>query len=423
MSNNGDLIALHESNDVEVFLSSDEAAELKTAEFYVQLLAPASDSSLERPYTVNGSHQVGHFRLTSRRLVLIETKVPIANIFSLLAASYRFYERNPPFLESTVPYSASREKPLQALVEHFSFLVATLLRDGLLRRYVQNEENLSTLRGRIVFEQQIRQNLVRGNRLFCRFSETDVDNVENRIVLWTLLLLQRSHRWPCPIRHKLQAQIMHCGGVSLVPISRMQFPHVNYDRLNGRYSEIHEWCRFFINQMTLNKNGTVEFQGFRLNMFKLFERFVFCVFQKAANSKLGVQLDKAPFRLDVHGKVGIHPDLVIYGRSLTAVGDAKYKVTKSQQGRHPDLYQVVAYATALGLVNATHRPQALLVYPATERTPELEGDLHVLTSNQGRSDLTVRTLWFDLAGDNLFDRAVVMASAALDDIFSERSGA
>jgi 5-methylcytosine-specific restriction endonuclease McrBC regulatory subunit McrC len=101
------------------------------------------------------------------------------------------------------------------------------------------------------------------------------------------------------------------------------------------------------------------------------------------------------------------------------VGDAKYKITKGQQGRHPDLYQVVAYAAAFGLINAANRPQALLVYPATERTSELEGDLHILTGTRGRSELMVRTLWLDLEGDNVFDRAVAAASSTLSDIMIE----
>ena len=383
MDSDSDLIALHEVNERELLLSSDEAAELQAAGLSVQVLAPVSTEGIAqaRPYRVHGNHQVGYFRLTSGRFVWIETKVPIANVFSLLAVAYRFYAHNPPFLERTVPYSAARARPLQALVEHFATVVETLLREGLLRRYVEQEENLSTVRGRLVFEQQIRQNLVCGNRLFCRFATSEVDNVENRIVLWTLLLLQRSRHWPGQLRQKLQAQIMHFGGVSVVSISSRQVPELAYDRLSTRYCEIHAWCRFFIDQMTLlNESGKVEFHGFRLNMFELFERFVFCVFHEAAHRRFGVHVEKAKFPLDTERRVGIHPDVLIRGRSFVTVGDAKYKVTKDDAGRHPDLYQVVAYSTALGLLEATHRPQALLIYPATERTPELEGELHILTS-------------------------------------------
>jgi 5-methylcytosine-specific restriction enzyme subunit McrC len=285
-----------------------------------------------------------------------------------------------------------------------------------LRRYVEQEENLSTIRGRFLLDQQIRQNLVRGNRLFCRFTISDVDNVENRIVLWALVLLHRSSHWPEQLRQKLQTQIMHFGGVSVLPFRPRHVPELVYDRLSTRYSAIHRWCRFFIDQMTiLSSTGEVEFHGFRLNMFKLFERFVFCVFQEAARRRTRIHVDKRKFPLDKNRRLNILPDILITGPSFVAVGDAKYKITRDDVGRHPDLYQVMAYSTSLGLLEATHRPQGFLIYPASERSLELEGDLQVLTSTRGDSNLTIRTIWFDLAGENVFSNAVTSAESALRD--------
>jgi 5-methylcytosine-specific restriction enzyme subunit McrC len=200
------------------------------------------------------------------------------------------------------------------------------------------------------------------------------------------------------------------------PIRPRHVPEVVYDRLSGRYCALHGWCRFFIDQMTLlNRTGEIEFQGFRLNMFQLFERFVFCVFQEAARKRTGIHVVKTKLPLDTKWRVNILPDILIKGPSFVAVGDAKYKITKDDVGRHPDLYQIMAYSTALGLLESTNRPQAFLIYPASERVPELDGDLNVLTSTRGKSNLSVRTLWFDLGHANTFGRAVTMAELLLDD--------
>lgn len=273
-----ELISLHEAKERDVSLSASEAAELQSAGLYVQILSSVSSTSdeLRRPYRVHGNHNVGFFRLSSGRLVRIKTKVPIANVFALLAVSYRSYSEVPPFLERTVPYSTTRAAPLQALVEHFTLLVEKLLRDGLLRRYIEEEENLSVLRGRLMFDQHLRRNIVRGDRLFCRFSSSSVDIWENRIVLWTLLLLHRYRNWPQRLSQKLQTQMMHFGGISIIPIRRMLVPKLVYDRLNSRYREIHDWCRFFIDQMMLlDRKGDVEFHGFvpvQLEMEKAFSQ-------------------------------------------------------------------------------------------------------------------------------------------------------
>jgi len=409
-------IILHEIDDKEIMLAADEAAELRAVGLSVTLpQIPMTDevTHLSR-YRVNGNHHVGYFRLMSGRLVQIESKVPIANVFSLLAVTYALYAHEPPFLEALVQYSSAQARPIQALVEHFTRLIDILLREGLLRRYIEQEQNLSTIRGRFLIEQQIRQNLVCSHRLFCRFSTSEIDNIENRIVLWTLILLQRSGLWTEQLRQKIQTQIMHFGGVAVSQFRSMHVPELTYDRLSGRYRGIHAWCRFFIDQMTLlNRTGKVEFHGFRLNMFELFERFVFCVFQEAARRGKGIHVDKKRRPLDSKGRVHILPDVLVRGPSFISVGDAKYKVTKDAVGRHPDLYQVIAYSTALGLLGANHRPQGFLVYPASEYSPELAGDLLVLTSTRGESSLTVRTLWFELDRENVFDHAVKKAESLL----------
>jgi hypothetical protein len=179
------LIVLHEIDDKEVMLAPDEVAELRAAGLSVTLpQTPMTDEGTHLSlYLVNGNNNVGYFRLGSGRLVQIESKVPIANVFSLLAVTYARYAHEPPFLEKLVPYSSAQAWPIQALVEHFTRQVDILLRDGLLRRYVEQEQNLSTFRGRFLLEQQIRQNLVCAHRVFCRFSTSEIDNVENRIVL------------------------------------------------------------------------------------------------------------------------------------------------------------------------------------------------------------------------------------------------
>lgn len=165
----------------------------------------------------------------------------------------------------------------------------------------------------------------------------------------------------------------------------------------------------------LNESGEVDFQGFRLNMFELFERFVFCVFKQASRKWTGVRIDKTRFPLDTRRRVGILPDVLIRARSFLTVADAKYKLTQDATGKHPDLYQVIAYSTALGLIEANHRPQALLIYPASERTTVFEGDLHVLTSAKGESRLSVRTLWLDLTSDNVIQNSISKADGVLSE--------
>ena len=79
-------------------LAAHEAAELQSAGLSIQILARSATEDVDRrrPYRAQGNHQIGFFRLASGRLVRIDTEVPIANVLSLLAVGYRFYEHEPP---------------------------------------------------------------------------------------------------------------------------------------------------------------------------------------------------------------------------------------------------------------------------------------------------------------------------------------
>ena len=68
--------------------------------------------------------------------------------------------------------------------------------------------------------------------------------------------------------------------------------------------------------------------------------------------------------LDEAGRVSLKPDLSWWdGPICTFVGDAKYKRIENERVPNADLYQLLAYATALDL------PGGLLVYAQGEAEP------------------------------------------------------
>ncbi|MFF3323669.1 hypothetical protein [Streptomyces sp. NPDC002889] len=87
-------------------------------------------------------------------------------------------------------------------------------------------------------------------------------------------------------------------------------------------------------------------------MNKLFEDFV-CVALRQALASYGghTELQARGIHLDQDEEVRIRPDFVWYaddGRPA-AVADAKYKAEKPEGFPDADLYQMLAYCTALGL--------------------------------------------------------------------------
>ena len=104
--------------------------------------------------------------------------------------------------------------------------------------------------------------------------------------------------------------------------------------------------------------------GFLMDMYRVFQDFV----TKAIREALGVsertfRADSSTRRLtlDEGRRVQLKPDLSWWdGPDCTFVGDAKYKRVVDERAPSADLYQLLAYATALDL------PGGLLVYAQGE---------------------------------------------------------
>ena len=75
--------------------------------------------------------------------------------------------------------------------------------------------------------------------------------------------------------------------------------------------------------------------------------------------------------LDRRGQISLEPDLTWWdGSTCTFVGDAKYRRIDIKSVPNADLYQILAYATALDL------PGGLLVYAKGEADPEVHDVRH-----------------------------------------------
>lgn len=437
------LIELQEQAPSPVFLTRAEGEELRRLEMDVQVepdwgqedpgasvrRADEAGSSTCRVYKVNPGCQVGHFRLSSdrRRTVQITPKVGIRNVFALLGAAYNFYSppRASPFRPESVDYAVDKAQVLEPLVRHFNESVRRLLQDGLLANYVEQEENLRVLRGRVAFSKHLAQNVVRRDRLYCRFSQAEVDIPENQVILWALILLNRAGDWSQDVRQTLHSHILHFGGVSLRQFLPRQCPVFHYDRLSSRYREVHGWCRLFIDLLSISdKTGETTFNGYLLDMNELFERFVISVFERAGESVPLVSIKgHESHHLDLDGRTGIVPDLTLEGpnRSMVAV-DAKYKRTEGQEkAKHPDLYQVISYCTALGLIGQASTPvQGILVYPAAESSTELKDPLRVITTKRPSSELSIRVIWLDLDCQDLVGDAERTFTSVLEEMSVDR---
>ena len=266
------------------------------------------------------------------------------------------------------------------LVETLALALASSARRalarGLLHGYRSEQEALPTVRGRIDMSEQLRRRFDIVVPVEVRYDEFTDDILANRLVKAAANLLGRMRLDDRRSREGLRWMGETLGNVTPVRFLPHEVPEVAFDRLNVHYREVVALSRLILRHQTLELGrGDTRASGFLIDMNKVFQGFV----TRALRESLGLSErtlrsdEDLPRRitLDKSRRIRLNPDLTWWdGSTCTFVGDAKYKRIDIKSVPNADLYQILAYATALDL------PGGLLVYAKGEADPEVHDIRH-----------------------------------------------
>ena len=236
---------------------------------------------------------------------------------------------------------------------------------GLLYGYREEEDTLYTVRGRIRMDEQIRRRFGIPVPVEVRYDEFTDDILANRLVKAAVWRLGRGRMRirSAEARDGLRSIAARLGSVSLVEFPPKHVPEVTFDRLNERYREVVALSRLILRYDVFETDrGDVRAAGFQMDMNKIFQEFVTQALREEFRvSDRTLRSDKKVVSLDKKERISLKPDLSWWdGDRCTFVGDVKYKRIIDDRVPNADLYQLLAYATALDL------PGGLLIYAQGE---------------------------------------------------------
>lgn len=163
---------------------------------------------------------------------------------------------------------------LDQFIVEFCNRVEAALVQGPVSQYVQQEENLGTIRGRLALTQHLRSNLVDRSRLYCRFDERTIDNSHNRALKFVLHRL-RLAAVNSQTKGVVAALTHRFDQVQDVLVTPRDIEVLRFDRLNTRWQSIFERAGWLLRGLFPDvRAGDVEGAGLLFNMEHLFERFV-----------------------------------------------------------------------------------------------------------------------------------------------------
>ena len=256
----------------------------------------------------------------------------------------------------------------EAFVHLFLESVVLLTRRGLARAYRTREANLPRLRGRILFPQHVRDNLVDRSRFYVGYDEFTANRPANRLIHLALLRLASVVRHPANRQRVHQLRIVFSDVPASANIDDDWARH-SVDRSMRHYDAVMPWVGLF-----LFGHGLATFSGPHVSrallfpMEEVFEDFVTAAVRR--HQQRFVVRAQGPMRHladDAAGKPAfrLRPDIVLMERGrVRSILDAKWKhldPSASNHGvRQADAYQLFAYGRTYGC------RQVNLVYPRTE---------------------------------------------------------
>ena len=135
---------------------------------------------------------------------------------------------------------------LEVFVHQFLANLNTLTRGGLAKRYIPVEENLPYLRGRLLFREQVRENLTNQARCFVAHGELSVDRPANRLIHSALARLKRLVRNTENRRMlRLLGQLMEVAEVPQAANPHADWQRRQVDRSMAHYGPVMQWVGLF----------------------------------------------------------------------------------------------------------------------------------------------------------------------------------
>lgn len=250
---------------------------------------------------------------------------------------------------------------LDVFITAFFDDVRRILGAGLLRRYREREEDLTVVRGRILWKRQVGSLAMRPDRVACRFDALDADNDVNRVIKAALAALRPNLRSAGLLRRWSELWPAF-DEVALVPAASASSNRIVLDRQTRRYASALRWAGWLLRLLSPSlRAGASDVPGLVFDTNQLFERAVGRHLLRRTSRQGGdlrlstqetgrflgaIEADRAL------PAVPLKPDLVFHkGERVSLVADTKWKRVDVGRTGHVepatgDVYQMLAYAAA-----------------------------------------------------------------------------
>lgn len=230
--------------------------------------------------------------------------------------------------------------------------------------YRKTDEDRLSLRGKLLFAEQLRRNRFRPTRFATRADQFVADVLPSRLLKAGLTVCRR-HGWSDATRRNATSLLAEFDDVSNHTFTESELARVKPDRQMARFEPLLTLAAWFVRGCVPDRPGGAATFSLMFDMNAVFEQYI---------GRLLTPLCSAPFRVHLQAmgralvvrdgkrKFWLRPDAAIRrGQEFSLLIDTKWKRldrTHPHEGvRQSDMYQAYAYAREYSC------PHVILLYP------------------------------------------------------------
>lgn len=252
------------------------------------------------------------------------------------------------------------------------------LKQGLYREYLNRQEDISVVRGKIDLPGTINNKLARKQVLTCSYDELSANNLLNQILKTTVILLLRHAEVDTEYKSALKKEMLFFSEVDSLDPRLIKWTSIRFQRNNQSYRMLISLCQFILEGMLLTTDrGEYILASFvdEQRMCRLYEKFILEYFRKHYDD---LKPSASPISWALDDGVGtmlpaMKSDITLHYDNKVLIIDAKYysHTTQVQYDKHTlhshNLYQIFTYVKNKDAEfgDVPHEVSGMLLYAQT----------------------------------------------------------
>lgn len=299
--------------------------------------------------------------------------IPIKNIYYMLSYSFQVLNEQGYKKIDTEKFHNVAELCASILTKGIS----VQFKKGLGREYIQEEDVISSIRGKIDITMSIKLRTMLKKQMVCIYDEFSVNSYMNRILKTTMTLLMSADISKSR-KKELKKLLIYFDDVEMIDIKTIQW-NVQYNKNNKTYRMLISVCYLVVKGLLqTNADGNTKLMDFfdEQRMCRLYEKFILEYYRKE-HKEIKASASQIPWQLDdeVNAMLPImQTDIMLSKNDKVLIIDAKY-YTKTLQSQYNvntihsgNLYQIFTYVKnkEVELTKRPHEVAGMLLYAKTD---------------------------------------------------------